>query len=86
MIKVDVNVIGNGAQVRVEDNGKGIAQEHLKHVCRMFYRATDDGAGSGLGLYIVKEAIDKLNGSIDIDSVEGQGTTVSLMIPEVSVA
>lgn len=84
IIKVDVNVTEQGAEVCIEDNGKGIAKEHLKHVCRMFYRATDDGAGSGLGLYIVKEAIDKLNGSIKIDSVEGQGTTVQLMIPEVA--
>jgi signal transduction histidine kinase len=47
----------------------------------MFYRATDDGAGSGLGLYIAKEAIDKLNGSIKIDSEEGRGTIVNLEIP-----
>jgi signal transduction histidine kinase len=50
----------------------------------MFYRATDDGAGSGLGLYIVKEAIDKLNGSIDIDSEVGRGTLVTMEIPEVA--
>ena len=86
IIKVDVNVNGNEAQVRIEDNGKGIAKEHLKHVCRMFYRATDDGAGSGLGLYIVKETIDKLNGSINIDSTEGQGTTVLVTRPEVAGA
>jgi signal transduction histidine kinase len=83
VIKVNVAITDRGAEVCIEDNGKGIAKEHLKHVCRMFYRATDDGAGSGLGLYIVKETIDKLNGSIDIDSIEGQGTTVQLMIPEV---
>jgi signal transduction histidine kinase len=85
VIKVNVDVTAHGAQLSIEDNGKGIAKEHLKNVCRMFYRATDDGAGSGLGLYIVKEAIDKLNGSIKIDSVEGQGTTVKLSIPEVAV-
>ena len=83
VIKVNVDITDKGAAVCIEDNGKGIAKEHLKHVCRMFYRATDDGAGSGLGLYIVKETIDKLNGSIDIDSIEGKGTTVQLMIPEV---
>lgn len=85
LIKVNVDVTNEGARVCIADNGKGIAKEHLKNVCRMFYRATDDGAGSGLGLYIVKEAIDKLNGSIDIDSVEGEGTTVQLLIPEVTV-
>jgi signal transduction histidine kinase len=47
----------------------------------MFYRATDDGAGSGLGLYIVKEAIEKLNGHINIESEVGKGTTVKLQIP-----
>jgi signal transduction histidine kinase len=83
VIKVNVEITEKGAEVCIEDNGKGIAREHLKHVCRMFYRATDDGAGSGLGLYIVKETIDKLNGSIEIDSIEGKGTTVQLLIPEV---
>jgi len=85
VIKVNVNITEKGAAVCIEDNGKGIAHEHLENVCRMFYRATDDGAGSGLGLYIVKETMDKLNGSIHIDSVEGKGTTVELIIPEVSI-
>lgn len=84
VIKVNVDVTDSRAQLRIEDNGKGIAREHLRHVCRMFYRATDDGAGSGLGLYIVKEAVDKLNGTINIDSEEGKGTTVELVIPEVA--
>lgn len=86
VIKVNVDVTETGAALSIEDNGKGIAKEHLKNVCRMFYRATDDGAGSGLGLYIVKEAVDKLNGSIKIDSEEGKGTTVQLLIPEVQPA
>ncbi len=84
VIKVNVEITEKGvAQLSIEDNGKGIAKEHINHVCGMFYRATDDGAGSGLGLYIVKETIDKLNGSIEIASVEGKGTTVKLLIPEV---
>jgi len=84
VIKVDVEVNGKAAHVSIQDNGKGIAPEHLQKVCQMFYRATDDGAGSGLGLYIVKEAVDKLNGSLDIDSKVGEGTTVRLVIPEVA--
>jgi signal transduction histidine kinase len=50
----------------------------------MFYRATDDGAGSGLGLYIVKETIEKLRGKIDIESEVGKGTTVKMQIPEIA--
>ncbi|HEY0656765.1 MAG TPA: MASE1 domain-containing protein [Chryseosolibacter sp.] len=81
VIKVNVAVNPDGALVEIEDNGKGIAEEHLNKVCNMFYRATDDGAGSGLGLYIVKETIDKLNGSMKIDSQVGRGTMVSVNIP-----
>jgi signal transduction histidine kinase len=83
VIKVQVEIDGHRAKLSVEDNGKGIEQQHLDKVYRMFYRATDDGAGSGLGLYIVKEAIDKLNGSIDIASEVGRGTTVKFEIPEI---
>jgi signal transduction histidine kinase len=77
-----VNVADQMAHFEIEDNGRGISKEHLKNVYRMFYRATDDGAGSGLGLYIVKETVDKLHGSIQIESEEGKGTTVKLEIPE----
>ena len=82
VIKINVNVADQMAHFEIEDNGRGIAKEHIKNVYRMFYRATDDGAGSGLGLYIVKETIEKLHGSIAIESEEGKGTTVKLEIPE----
>ncbi len=82
VINVDVVVENSCVRLVIEDNGKGIEKHHLPNLCKMFYRATDDGAGSGLGLYIVKEAIDKLHGEIRIDSEVGKGTTVSLVIPE----
>ena len=47
----------------------------------MFYRASEMSEGSGLGLYIVKNTIQKLKGSINVTSVEGQGTTFSVVIP-----
>jgi signal transduction histidine kinase len=86
VIKVDVEIKGHQARLTIEDNGKGIEKEHLPNLCKMFYRATDDGAGSGLGLYIVKEAIDKLQGNIHIESEVGKGTTVTLEIPEINEA
>jgi signal transduction histidine kinase len=81
VIKVNVDINGNAATVDIEDNGKGIEKDHLPNVYKMFYRATDDGAGSGLGLYIVKEAIEKLNGNINIESEVGIGTRVHMQIP-----
>ena len=83
VIKVDVTINENLASVAIQDNGKGIDEEHLPNIYKMFYRATDDGAGSGLGLYIVKEAVDKLNGQIDIQSEVGKGTLVRFAIPEI---
>jgi signal transduction histidine kinase len=84
VIKVDVIINENLASVAIQDNGKGIEQDHLPNLYKMFYRATDDGAGSGLGLYIVKEAIDKLNGNINIQSEVGKGTIVTFKIPELT--
>ncbi|MGI9541750.1 MAG: sensor histidine kinase, partial [Cyclobacteriaceae bacterium] len=81
--KVEVSVRSNRdtANILVKDNGIGIASEHLKKVFKMFYRATETNPGSGLGLYIVKESIEKLNGSVRIDSQEGNGTEVLIEIP-----
>ena len=81
VIKINVDINGNAATLAIEDNGKGIEKDHLPNIYKMFYRATDDGAGSGLGLYIVKEAVEKLNGNIDIESEVGKGTLVKLQIP-----
>jgi signal transduction histidine kinase len=70
--------------VVVQDNGNGIEQKHLKHIFEMFYRASEQSQGSGLGLYILKESVAKLNGSVEAHSILDEGTTfvISLPIPE----
>jgi signal transduction histidine kinase len=83
VIHVDVDIQEHAVTLAIKDNGKGIDKDHLPNVYKMFYRATDDGAGSGLGLYIVKETIEKLHGKIDIESEIGKGTTVKMEIPEI---
>ena len=47
----------------------------------MFYRVSENSIGSGLGLYIVKESLDKLNGRIEVESELGVGTAFSIQIP-----
>lgn len=84
VISVNVSVGTTSAIMTIQDNGKGISPEHLPNIYKMFYRGTDDNAGSGLGLYIVKEAVDKLRGSVNIESEEGRGTRVTLKIPALS--
>ena len=80
-ISTTVNVSASLAQITVEDNGIGIAAEHLDNVFDMFYRATSETKGSGLGLFIVKETVQKLKGTIQVRSQVREGTTFVLTVP-----
>jgi len=80
-IKVEVRVTKKRTNIKISDNGIGIDSEHLPHIFEMFYRATDHVDGSGLGLYIVKETIEKLNGTISVTSRPKFGTTFRIMLP-----
>jgi PAS domain S-box-containing protein len=64
-----------------EDNGIGIAKKYIDNVFDMFFRATEKSDGSGLGMYIVKQAVDKLHGSVSIESKRGVGTKIVIKIP-----
>lgn len=80
---INVNVYCNAehAIVVVEDNGKGIEQEYHAKIFDMFYRASQDSVGSGLGLYIVKGIVEKLEGRIELMSMPGSGTKFTIYIP-----
>ncbi len=78
---ISIDIFEKHAQIRFNDNGIGIADEHIDHIFDMFYRASETMVGSGLGLYIVKEAIEKLSGSIKVSSTPNQGTTFEMIIP-----
>ena len=58
-----------------------IADIELLPVFKMFFRATDQNAGSGLGLYIVKETVEKLKGKVSIESEPNKGTTLKMKLP-----
>jgi signal transduction histidine kinase len=77
-IKVSATRSGEFVLINIEDNGKGIGEEHLPKIFNMFYRASTDSKGSGLGLYIVKEAVAKLKGTITAESELGKGTKFTL--------
>lgn len=70
-------------RIRVKDNGIGIDKEFIHTIYNMFFRATDESKGAGLGLYIVKETLEKLNGTISVDSVLAEGTTFTVTVPNV---
>lgn len=68
-------------KITVSDNGVGISTQHLPHIFQMFYRANARVSGSGLGLYIVKEALNKMKGQIEVQSEEGKGTIFVITMP-----
>ena len=80
---IDVQVTNsNGTlKVRVSDNGSGIDPEHHRKIFDMFYRGTFQSKGSGLGLYIVKETVSKMKGTIDLDSTPGKGSSFLITLP-----
>jgi signal transduction histidine kinase len=80
-IEVHVKVNSKIAEIRVADNGEGIPTDAKPKIFDMFYRASANGMGSGLGLYIVKEAIEKLKGTIAVHSEYGKGTEFVVEIP-----
>jgi signal transduction histidine kinase len=81
MINIQIDILKEKANISIKDSGRGIAEEYIKKVFNMFYRATDDNAGSGLGLYIVHETIHKLNGRVALQSKINNGTLVEISIP-----
>lgn len=80
-VEVRVRQKDEGTYVAFEDNGQGIAPEHQPHVFEMFYRGHERSQGSGIGLYIVQEAVHKLKGRISLTSTLSEGTCFSLFLP-----
>lgn len=70
-----------GLRIDIEDNGIGIPEAVQDKIFDMFYRANTRAKGSGLGLYIVQNAVKKIGGRINVDSQEGQGTSFWLKLP-----
>ncbi len=72
---------GKSNEISVSDNGQGIPREHMNHIFNMFYRASENSEGSGLGLYIVKETLTKLSGTIHVESEYQKGSVFRVELP-----
>jgi signal transduction histidine kinase len=81
IITINASRSNNSFSFSIEDNGIGIAEEHQDKIFSMFYRASDKATGSGLGLYIVKESLEKLNGVVQCRSKVGIGSVFTVFIP-----
>lgn len=80
-IKVRIVSGFDEARIEVEDLGVGILKEHMHKVFQIFFKSGNQMSGSGIGLYIVKEALDRMGGSIAVESKPGDGTLFSIKIP-----
>jgi signal transduction histidine kinase len=83
-VEVDVGLEVGVARVAISDHGMGIPAEDIPHLYERFFRGRNvtiaEIPGSGIGLYIVKSIVEELGGSIKVESVLKQGTTVTVTL------
>ena len=89
-VKVSLTKEGEQAIVRVEDTGIGIAEQELKKIGSRFYRGDESRSrqtgGSGLGLAIVRSIMKQSRGSLQVESVLGKGTIVTIRVPAIKAS
>ena len=66
---------------KLRDNGVGIPEDQQEKVFNLFYKANINSTGSGLGLYIARESVEKMDGVMEMESRQGEGTAVTVVIP-----
>ncbi len=84
-IEISAETLPGAAALTVTDHGPGIAREHLPRLTERFYRVDNarsrESGGTGLGLAIVKHIVERHRGTLDIRSVVGEGTSVTVRLP-----
>lgn len=83
---MEISVVSTpqGVKLTINDNGVGIINEMRDKVFNMFFRGSVRSEGAGLGLYIVREMVSKLNGSLQLDSEPGKGTSITIELPDLA--
>lgn len=81
LITVRAEVSGAGARILISDNGCGIPAEKIGKIFDPFFTTKDPGKGTGLGLFIVKQVVERNLGTISVASETGKGTTFTLTFP-----
>lgn len=84
-IKINIKKTAQKCIIQIIDNGSGIEEKYHDKIFNMFYRANRNSTGSGLGLYIVKGIVEKLSGTISLQSKHGEGTEFKIELPSLSI-
>lgn len=74
-------VFDGSVVLTIQDNGQGIEEQHINKIFNMFFRGTSSSVGTGLGLYICQEIVNKLGGEITVESTKNVGTTMRIKLP-----
>lgn len=80
-IRIEAQQSAMFAELRIHDNGIGIDEIHIPRITDMFFRGSSQSQGNGLGLYIVKKAMEKMHGTVHFTSTPFQGCTVTVTLP-----
>jgi signal transduction histidine kinase len=84
-IKIRIKVDENQMELVVEDNGHGILEQYQPRIFEMYFRANERSKGNGLGLYISKKAVERLNGWIGFSSEYNKGSVFIVRIPNTGI-
>ena len=85
VIKVSSRKKGEKVVIEIEDNGEGIRNEMQSRIFDMFFRGSDNAKGSGLGLYIAREAALRINGNISFRSEYGKGSVFAVELKNLNL-
>lgn len=86
--EIAVSVRSNSSQcvIAITDNGEGIAPENHDKIFELFFRGSERSTGAGIGLYVVRDMLAKMGGSITVDSLPGHGSVFTITIPNASLS
>ena len=83
-IRISTQKIDGSVEIKISDTGAGIPEENLSKIFDPFFTTKEVGKGTGLGMNVAYNIIKKHNGTIDVDSAVGKGTTFTIRIPATS--
>jgi len=85
-LTLETRLLDGQVDVRISDTGCGIAPDKIPQIFEPFFTTKDPGKGTGLGLYNVKTIVNKMRGTIAVDSQIDKGTTFTLTFPSTKPA
>ncbi|WP_337050686.1 HAMP domain-containing sensor histidine kinase [Elizabethkingia meningoseptica] len=85
LIDIEISAMQNNLKLKISDNGNGISKKEQQHIFEKFYRIQSNNIhntkGLGLGLFLVKNIVEKYNGKIELQSEMSKGTTFNIILP-----